>query len=362
MVRNHSLIPSVLIFCFVSCSEQEISKVEPPSSVAIRFVTEDCVHHSTRGQNPLTTANMTIMGVFAGYEEENETFGESSVANDFINNVQYYRDHAGQDFAGANVTYWPFVGKLSFFAYAPWVAGTNLYVPDSYTSGFLKFHFKQLEDVTNQVDLCIAQPVLDQPQVNTAIPLHFNHALSQVAFSAAYTGELPTASLYVKINKIVLNGIVGEKELTVQSESPFYVWDAEEPEERISYTLDRIIDYPHIAANVRLPYIDNEADVIVENFINITTDNGRLYPIPQHVTGASMTVTYGVYEDASGLDVLRGSSTTTCDLPEILWEPTQCYRYRFTIDVTNNTIVNPTVSIVEWEPAVDDHGDNPIHL
>lgn len=317
----------------------------------------------TKGQPPLNDANLFTMGVFAGYEEEDGTFGESSPANDFINNVRYTRSFISNPFAGGDVCYWPFSGKLSFFAYAPYVSDTYLQFAPDYVSGYPRFVYAPTTDVTDQPDLCLAEPKLDQHMTTEPIPLVFHHSLSQVSFSANYSGDLPAVSskLYVKVDSIRVNNLIGRKSVAVTSGTPCYLWqdDAGCPEtDRTCYFIDR--GRNHQIADVALP---EATDPETDNYVNISTANGVMYLLPQGMEYGDvwLDVSYGYYEMVGTAETLRASVTTRCKLPAVQWEPAKAYRYKFTIELATSIIVTPRLTVDEWQD-VDNTGANPIHI
>ena len=323
----------------------------------------------TRGQIPLDNANLFTMGVFAGYEEEEETFGPSSPANDFIDNVRYTRSFITNPFAGADVCYWPFNGKLSFFAYAPYVSSTFLQFASDYVSGYPRMTYSPTTNVTDQPDFCLATPVLDKHSSGEPIPLVFHHSLSQVVFSANCSGDLPpivsSSPLYVKVDSIKICNVIGKKTVAMSSGTPCFDWqdDAECPDgDRVSYLLDRSISLQ--LKNEALP---KATDPVTDNYMELTTvngvANGVMYLLPQSMDYGEvyLEVTYGCYEMVDTKETLRASAKTTCPLPAVVWEPTKSYRYRFTINLAANSIVSPSITVETWKD-VNNTESNPAHI
>lgn len=338
-----------LTLLYACCTEDKEETMF--SSIPVHFCVGDV---ASRGNLPLETNGLFTMGVFAGYEEENERFGPTSVANDYIDNVRYTRQELSHPFAGDDMCYWPFAGRLSFFAYAPYVSSQNIQFSNDYTAGYPRMSYRPTLDVTNQPDFCIATPVLDQHQTTEPIPLHFNHALAQVLFSANYTGELPYDGLYLKVDSIRVCNVIGQKTLIMSDGTPCFEWQADNecpPECRTSYLLRRGggAELSHLA--------DKQLGNTPGTYVDLTRDNGRLYLLPQqtqHHGDIYLEVTFGYYEMVGGAEVLRASTSTRCDLPETEWLPTNSYRYRFTINLANNTVVNPSVSVEAWKDVHKD--------
>jgi len=349
----------------IGCSSGEDVDYDTPgrSTTPITFSIEES---TTRGMVPLETNTLHTMGIFAGYEKEEETFSSTSPANDFINNVRYTRSEITHPFAGEDVCYWPFSGKLSFFAYAPYVSSKYLQFSSDYVSGYPRMNYEPTTDVTNQPDLCFATPVLDQHKTTTAIPLSFNHSLSQVLFSANYSGDLPTtsASLYVKIDSIRICNVIGRKKVVMNNGTPCFDWQDDSEctaADRTSYLLRRggLPEQCHIQDEELLEATSPATD----NYRDMSTANGILYLLPQSMTDgeAYLRVTYGFYEMVGTMETLRASVTTRCNLPAATWLPMNSYRYKFTINLATHSIVNPTVQVGDWQ-SVNHTETNPIHI
>lgn len=322
---------------------------------------------TTKGIAPLENTNLYTMGVFAGYETEDVNFGSSSLSNDYINNVRYTRPFITSPFAGSDVCYWPFSGKLSFFAYAPFISNELLQVAPDYVSGYPRLNYSPTADVSNQPDFCIADPMLDQHPTAEPIPLVFHHSLSQILFSANYSGEFPPVSdgLYVKVDSIRICNVIGKKTVSVNSGNPCFVWqdDSECPAtNRVSYLVDRQKNQQ--IKNEALPEV---TDPGTDNYMELTTfngvANGVMYLLPQSMDYGDvyLKVTYGYYEIVGTAEILRASVSTTCPLPAVTWEPTKAYRYKFTIDIANNIIVSPSISVEPWID-VNNTEASPIHI
>lgn len=364
MKTENIIITLLLTALFYSCEKLSLTT----NKEQIIFINEPDVIQ-TKGLVPLQNATLFTMGVFAGYEEENETFGPLSPANDYINNVRYTRSDITFPFKGADVCYWPFSGKLSFFAYAPFMSETCLHVDQDYVSGYPFFKYIPDNDVSNQPDFCIADPVLDQRTTSVPIPLLYHHTLSQIVFSANYAGELPSITsvspLYIKVDSIRINNVIGSKIVSVRNGSPCFEWqdDAECPDaDRTSYVIVR-----PIRKQIRNEALSAAVSPGIDNYLELTSTNGVangvMYLLPQLMEYGDvyLDVTYGYYEMVDNTETLRASVSTTCPLPAVSWEPSKAYRYKFTIDIANNIIVTPTVSVEPWID-VNNTEASPIHI
>ena len=356
MARINPILMAAVLLVVAACSAA-LDEPERTADTAADPVTFTVGGVTTRGSGALTSGNLFTMGVFAGYEEESETFGANSVATDYINNVRYTRSFITDPFAGADVVYWPLSGKLSFFAYAPYTSSQNIWVDPDYTVGFPRMSYKPTQDVTNQPDFCIAQPVLDQHKTTDAIPLHFMHSLSQVTFAANYTGYVPSGQ-YVKIDSIYICHVIGRKTFTMSSVAPGFQWEADSEcseDDRTSYFLRRggEVTLQHLA-DTQLPVSSGN---VSDEYLSLSTLNGHLYLLPQGMTHgeAYLRVTYGLYQLDGTTETLRNSYTTTVNMPAATWASGTSYLYKFTIQIAALTTTTPTVSVVDW---IDGHNDD----
>ena len=292
----------VLVLLVFGCSSEPLKTMDSDLSGRTVLFVGEMLDEKTKGLVPLENVTLFTMGVYAGYEEEDETFGPTSPANDYIDNVRYTRSFITNPFAGADVCYWPFSGKLSFFAYAPYISRTFLQAAPDYVSGYPRLSYSPTANVTEQPDFCIADPVLDRHTTAEPIPLVFHHAMSQVLFSANYSGELPDVSsdLYIKVDSIRICNVIGTKTVSVSDGSPCFEWqdDDECPDaDRVNYVIERSKNQQ--IKNEALPEV---TDPVTDNYMELTTfngvANGVMYLLPQSMDYGEvyLKVTYGYYE------------------------------------------------------------------
>jgi len=337
----------VLVSSTGACSYVENNKTTT-SDKAIYFSGQMTDESLSKG-NKLDDGNLYTMGIFVGYENEDESFTSSSPANDYSNNVRYSRSLLTLPFAGDTACFWPFKGKLSFFAYAPYISDDYLKLASDYVSGFPRFSYSPTSDVSEQADFCLANPVLDRTITLDAIPLSFNHTLSRILFSANYSNSLPTSSskLFVIVDSVSINNIIGSKTVAVCTGNPCFQWESDDTctdDVRTNYLITRSDNQlvKDSLLKVTVPASDN--------YRNISEAQGIMYLIPQSLSlgNASLTITYGYYEWVGDVEVLRSRITTSCQLPETTWLPAHTYRYKFTINLAANSIVSLSVSVEDW--------------
>lgn len=336
----------ILVFlACISCSQHEFDECKDmQTAISVQFIASEN-EYVTRGENPLSGDRIYSMGVFAGYEEEND-FSSESVANDYINNVRYGRSSTAEPFAGEDVCYWPFNGKLSFFAYAPYINDAYIHATPDYEKGFPMMEYMPTPDVVTQNDLCIAKPVLNRLMSTDPIPLSFHHALSQVVFSANFIGDIP-ASHMIKVDEIVLYNVIGKKVFSFNDSDDGFSWqDDEGCDYDTSYTLTRTHDSNSQIADVGIPKQNGE------NYQKLDLPAGVMYLVPQSLEKgiAYLKVTYGYYRVTSTGDILVTRVTRKVNLPEdCVWESSKRYRFAFSLKEVDHSDIKATVTIEDWQ-------------
>lgn len=296
----------------------------------------------TRGEAPVTNASIYSMGVFAGYTLD-AGFGDDTRSNDYIDNSMYYYVAAEDIWKWNFPTYWPMVGCLSIFAYSPY--DPTLRLLDN--TGFPSFSYSPLTDVRHQVDFCVAEPELNRTKTAGAIPVYFRHTMAGIMISMNYTGTLPSADYYVKIDRIELGGIIGTKVLAFLPDgdggsgghdNPHFRWeDDDEAAKTASYELKRTKDVTETQIiDVELPKKDDGNT----NHIQVNPDGGALYLLPQTADKATISITYGYYKANGTSETMMMRFESTAELPSAAWEAGRYTRYRMTLDIGHASILH----------------------
>ena len=202
-------------FAFASCSQDEVVTQSPQVNKAIEFGTyvgRDAVSRGSVITQSGSTANATDgtiatdaltkkgFGVFA-YYTDNKDFVPADIAADgntpakeaspcnFMYN-QSVNDLNGTGWTYDPLKYWPNEGtdKLSFFAYAPYDAGTSSNFTFNTNPGLPTLNFTVNETVKEQQDLLWAAPHLNltkdatNADIDDAVKFEFKHALARIGF------------------------------------------------------------------------------------------------------------------------------------------------------------------------------------
>lgn len=251
-------------------------------------------------------------GVFGCYTGLH-TYSESSVSTDFMHNQRMTWDAGNSHWVYDPVKYWP--GEeghhVSFFAYAPYSDGSLECIPS-----FIFDHevadpwifYRLAADVSDQVDLLYADPLLDQTRHAIGDPLTFTfkHALACVgdtvriscsdAFKDALRAQILDNGGTCSEVKVTLNKVVIEYTLTAKARLVLWNrgsanWNVVQSEEVLT---TRTVDLP---VNNHLLWKYASGDMEPEYTPWTDMDHG-VFCIPKEVSGyeqmAKMTVEYDI--------------------------------------------------------------------
>lgn len=374
-MKDNSILTMLAVLLSATLSSSCNDKFGPDDEMAkdtsspVSFVLD----HETKGTRPIDdeeTLGRYGFGVFAGYTKAGDTFGLESQADNYIRNMKVNLDtkDAGR-WKPATQSYWPVLGKLSFFGYAPYFdqeadsgSGQAFIVPSKdYKGGMLRGTYKPDPNVTSQLDLCLSIPRLDRTSADGPVPMTFKHALTRVFFLMNGYGVENELYRY-RVTDIDLTGVVGMNNFTfVMDEDVPYQWDpirdttARDGEYHMTYFQAQ----PHLTDSwVKLLNDEHELSKI-ENFVKINnSDNGRLYLIPQQITSdARLTITVTAYTRA-GVDwePFAVLPAMECNLPVgTAWEPGKTTSYCITLDIPHMRVLNVSGYLADWEDSSNIH-------
>ena len=216
--------------------------------------------------------------------------------------------------------YWPQGKKVSFFAYAP-TTGVTYAAPAA--AGWPGFTYTVAAEAS-QADLVVAQRTSqDATSNNGSVALNFNHALSQILFSA----KCANADFTAVVKTIELSGIQNAGTYTFAT----------------SATEGTAIEgsWSGVKGAEGYAYLTNGTAAIAKTTSDpIAGTNGALMLMPQTLTGAKLkvvyTVTIGSGDSEQSFDVTKENVELTGT-----WAPGMKYTYDLTLvsDATASTIV-----------------------
>lgn len=331
-----------------SCTKEEgNARGSNLSDKAIAF----CVNNSTpatKGLDPLDNDRLLNFRVWAGYAQS--AFGEDSRVDDWIAGDKVSKQDDGS-FSAENVYYWPIMGTLTFFACAP--ASTVTAAADPRTGSFRAPFAPEQTNVTNQVDFCVATPVVDAKVADGGtVNFNFSHTLCYVTFAARYTdpdGILARTGFKVKVDEIQLMGVKGSRDIVVLPQaSDFFSWeDNADSATPATYSLSRSAAQQHLA------------DVaLTGDYSDITYLNGRLYLLPQELTEeAKIEVCFSL--NANDNNTVSKFYFERALPASPAWTAASKIKYNLTIDLSGMKDIQIQATSGQWLDDWEDAGNNP---
>lgn len=315
-------LPIILcLFTALGCSKEseESGKVETPY---IAFSTV-----MTRGSQVDTPLKLAQNGGASIWAVKHNPVWASAANADIINIID------GATLASVDGTGWSYGTPVaweknryfSFFAYSPSGSATSMIKS---TKSVPQITFTPKTTVADQLDLLISTPLFNHESSSyygsKAVGLFFNHALSQVRFSANVV-EMAAGGAQIYITEVTINNIYNTA--TTSLDTYPIVWSVDDTK-KDSYTLTT-------ASGLK----DNTP--LSKTLTQISADNGLLFLIPQSLARSlnnevTLTIKYKV-----------GNNTFSIEAPMptgIEWQAGKAYNYQIEIDNTFRV----TVEQIDW--------------
>lgn len=373
--KSYGLLVFLCLFFLLAC-DKESSGVD--SMDAIEFAVAD--YDAVVKGSELTTDNINSFGVFAALEEGNDGFDsvDSDLLQPFMTDVPVTRKDG--KWAATPQHYWPILQDkyLSFFAYAPHSAGTGISAKAGWEKESGVSEPKTVEvtytldsNPAKHVDLCVASAVLDRARDNDGdgksdpIVFDFKHTLASVSFAANYIGTLPEGC-YLRIDELVVGKMVNTNKLVYNSEKKdYFTWDP--------ITLDTVRDGSYVL-NIGSRTLSSNQPIIKKSdnssgevtYTDFVTTNGLIYALPQEVNPVGrpiitkIDVTFSYVKTESDAPIAQ--FYTSVDLPNSTLIVARKYKYLFTLDVTNTSLISISCVdtgawIIDWKNSNNSHSD-----
>lgn len=357
------LLLVLAVACSFSCSK-ESNEVE--GGVVISFYPR--ITGSGIGRNietgvkssQLTTANLSDFGVYAYSGVDNFNQGSSSCS--FMNNLKVYKkDGFGSWMYDGDPILWPYNNKISFFAYAPYMAEPDNLISISYqkdenSKGVPVIRCEVPAKIEKSTDLLLSLPLYNQQLATTGqVKLNFIHALSKFEFYAK-TAETVADTRRYNVEKISLEYVANKADFSYPSTTAA----------SIAETVDNYIVSPSYEEDRE--YILTSSDYLIENSIK-KSDNTRsllregynFYIVPQLlkrnstlVKDVRITVVYTYNEESGDVHTLTIQNTLSGVLRGInKTEMGKRYRLTFILSELSGDF-NIDTEILPWDSEIID--------
>lgn len=338
----------------VADDEAQLSAPVPDLSSPLAFAPSVSIASAevqTRALDPLTNGPETFQtfGVTALWKRSDVTFATNRYYLDKVTANRPDLDAEDVLWRTTPSAYWPAVGTLDFFMYAPYKSSyTSIESVNPETGLPVMRYTPEMVDIANQLDFCLAEPVYNATAVGygvSGVPATFRHTLTNVEFYVNYTGNVPN-SYNVYLDELTIENVIGSKTVAWTATEPYYQWQADDGlAHDVSYTLSR--DLTHLRSDVTIPSKESNA-----GGASLQNSAGRLYLLPQTLqSGARLHVTYGFYYGTYPNATLIVPFDKYIDLPATMWPADRTVRYHVTINVGESSEVKLSCQILPFADA-----------
>jgi len=298
-----SLLAAVAALAIVGCTQNE--EIENAGQKAeINFGT--MVSKTTRAA-VTEDAELQASGfiVYAYNTGGDITADDTKLGDAFMSGVKV--THSSTEWAvDGGPYYWPFEGKVHFFAYAEGAGATGYSVATNAKYPTINYTIKTL--ASEQTDFVVAKSI-NKVKTTDAVTLSFTHALTQVNFSMKGADNLT-----YKITALGITGVANSGTYSFADDT----WKA-------SGTAG-IYAYP----------IAGDASVTGTTAVPLDQEKGALMLMPQEMTeAAKITLSYGVYNGSVKVDQVTNAEIELNNTDA--WKVGKKVRYTLTL---SNTAAN----------------------
>lgn len=292
---------------------------------------------NTRVSQITTTANIDNMALFAYSAKGN--FNAATSTPDYMYNKAVNKANGVWTYAPA--MYWldaPYT--FSFFAVHPIPSAANgiELLTAAETPGYPTFRVTPAVSPSQQVDLCMATPVLNATYIDPDgdgnstndmdgnVPLNFKHATAKINFKARYTG----GDVNAWIDAIELVGVIGSGKLEFTQDA--YKWTPD---------VNATVSYKLALLNGELSYTPILKSGATGDDA-VSSVSGTLCIVPQTIpAGAQLNVrirTGGLIGGTEGVDIATYSYSK--QLSSGIWSAEKSHDFNFTINDLNTKLGN----------------------
>lgn len=284
MKRN---LPNLTVFLYAgslllaSCTEVVLDAAS--GNQQEEFISFDITRTQTRGTE-LSNDALSQMGVFAS--ENLNDYDAATATNTFMYNQLVQKSEGRWSYTP--VKQWPSIEGLSFFAYAPYLENAEVlsFLPKE-TPGLPEFTYRVPQNISEQIDLLIAEPLFDQYYFKTpTVDFSFSHTLSCLDFSAQLDAGLPTG-VTMQITEITVSGLCSEGVLPVRYDGAVN-WNL---------NAEKTATYQLTVANGALAGLN-----LQKTKQQISSKTNKFMPLPQTIGEDVVLSVRGRYTTATGSD------------------------------------------------------------
>lgn len=333
-MRHLLIIATILTTCFASCTSGTVEGRDDDSpKVGISFSSR---FPSSRSSIIDTGAKLATAGGFNVWAYSHTGTWSSAVTRvSMLENVPVTSDNNGTSWEYGAPVYWPDSDQVSFFAYGP--AGKATAIADP-ADGVPAINFVVDNAAALQADLLIATNIPNQLGSNygdyAPVNLTFNHALSQVKFSALLSEDFKNSNgevtETVKITKVELKNVSNDGEISLQAGASWQVSN----ESSANYTLVAGTDLENITLTTSVQRLSTEA--------------GTMFLMPQAVESGNIelavTLTFNGIEMNYAVPLFS----------PVAWLPGKSYDYQLFVEKESIQIIviDNEITLDPWTVSI----------
>lgn len=318
------LLAAVAALAIVGCSQnEEIEKAGEKAEINFGTV----VKNSTRAAITKDAALQKSGFIVYAYKTAEAIADATKLGDALMDSVEVTHPSDSWIVDGAPY-YWPFEGKIQFFAYAKDDAVKNFKV--AVDAKYPTLEYTIADTAADQIDFVVAKAT-DQSKQTSEVSLTFTHALTQVNFSA----KSENTGMEYKITSVKLANVYNSGTYNFKDGK----WT------KTDAAILKTYDYPLADGGVSVTGGAAEAT-------SLSQTNGALMLMPQSMTATSkIIITYEVWKDNVLIDKVENFDISLSAVAA--WEAGQKIRYTLAL-TSKGATVSFAPSVGEWgEPETD---------
>lgn len=324
MIMKKILLAAVAALAIVGCSQnEEIEKAGEKAEINFGTV----VKNSTRAAITKDAALQKSGFIVYAYKTAEAIADATKLGDALMDSVEVTHPSDSWIVDGAPY-YWPFEGKIQFFAYAKDDAVKNFKV--AVDAKYPTLEYTIADTAADQIDFVVAKAT-DQSKQTSEVSLTFTHALTQVNFSA----KSENTGMEYKITSVKLANVYNSGTYNFKDGK----WT------KTDAAILKTYDYPLADGGVSVTGGAAEAT-------SLSQTNGALMLMPQSMTATSkIIITYEVWKDNVLIDKVENFDISLSAVAA--WEAGQKIRYTLAL-TSKGATVSFAPSVGEWgEPETD---------
>ena len=333
--RVFVLLCTSMFLGVVSCDKDHNEETGDPIRLGVQLndIQSPYIHKNATRGSEITDSNISDFGMCAFYEESG-AFDEINSTPNFMSNTKV--ENSSGQWSYTPLMYWPPLGSVSFFAYAPYEPKNGSALTIS-SVGAPEYTYVINPDVTLQKDLLLSYPLINKTKadlnVDRQLLVSFKHVLSSVVFKASVVAAQadPVKITNVSLQSMKNKGVAAFTETTTNPQGWILDWtqatDATDTDYALSIANGCLVDKDIKDKTTATP---------------ISATNGVLMLLPQNIDATDIiivTIASGATEEVRTVEILLNTLITEFELGK---------KYVFNIVMLSKVNVTINCKVVDW--------------